>query len=595
MPQPLTGLGSAAQTNALLAAASKQTGIAPPSTPFAQAGTLGTIVHEDAQSTTYKNGSNTQTVMKPGFETVDTLSPRAQAKLLASHGTSPDAQAAYQQALSGTNIGGGAQDVVGQLGALQNNIGQGSTDQYLQDYLNSIGAGTSDPALMETQKQLKAIESQQAGVNASRDLGIADINTQPIAQQFLSGQSRALQDQAAAKMGALGAQAVPLQQQLATQQARLQSAVDISKAKLDYSQKQSELNKPFSVAMGSSVYNPKTGQMSASNNMQADQLISDAINSGRLDPSQITRYNTASVLAALQDDPNHNFTGNKVAFTQAQANSTQWHQDAFGNWFSTQTKPGASGVGGGATTSGGGGGSGGGGYQAGQLTQLLQSQGKSADDATLKSLWSQYGNGGAYNNDTAHNSLIYKAMGGQSSSSSGASSGGGIPTSGNPKAVAAAITDQLKQQSDVTRAIGAADDNFQLLTDSFKGKVNDFNSPLMNQVNNLLQNRVLGNTDVINFQSAVSTLQTEYAAVLGRGGDVTDAVRKSAQNVVNGNYSMNDLISLHDYIAKEGKNVIANYDKVIKNLKTTGTASGNSNSSSNSPASGGGGSNPLGI
>lgn len=53
------------------------------------------------------------------------------------------------------------------------------------------------------------------------------------------------------------------------------------------------------------------------------------------------------------------------------------------------------------------------GYQAGQLTTLLQSQGKTADSATLQNLWTQYGDGTPYNNDTAHNSIIYSKLGGQ--------------------------------------------------------------------------------------------------------------------------------------------------------------------------------------
>lgn len=66
------------------------------------------------------------------------------------------------------------------------------------------------------------------------------------------------------------------------------------------------------------------------------------------------------------------------------------------------------GTGGGGTGTGGTGGTST--YQAGQLTTLLQSQGKTADDATLKSLWSQYGSGGTYTNDKAHNAVIYDAM-----------------------------------------------------------------------------------------------------------------------------------------------------------------------------------------
>ena len=69
------------------------------------------------------------------------------------------------------------------------------------------------------------------------------------------------------------------------------------------------------------------------------------------------------------------------------------------------------------------------GYKAGQLTTLLQSQGKTADNATLQSLWQQYGDGTPYNNDTAHNSIIYSKLGGQVASNSTAN---GILVAGIP-------------------------------------------------------------------------------------------------------------------------------------------------------------------
>lgn len=453
----------------------------------------------------------------------------------------PQTLAALQAAMQGQQGGGtppptqgggsypgdpGAAGAAGGAGVPNSTQPTTGSDAYFQQLLQSM---QPDQNQLDLQKQLGDITSKQATINAGRDLGIQGVNEQPIATPFLTGEAAAITNRAAVQSNALSAQAVPLQQQLALAQSRKQAAIDISKEALSYSENQQSLAKPVFGGYGTTGYalNPQTGKYEAlpGQNSPGADLISQAITDGRLDPSQISRYNLPSITAALQSDPKHNFTGNKVAFTQAQTNSTQWHQAADGTWFATSSKPGANSTGSGGTPSTG--------------------------------------------------------------TGSGGGGGGNIPTTGTPKATNAAITDQLKQQADVTRAISAADTNFKLLTDTFKGKVNDFNSPLANQVNNLLQNRVLGNSDVINFQSAVSTLQTEYAAVLGRGGDVTDAVRKSAQNVVNGNYSMNDLIALHDYIAKEGANVIGAYDKVINNLKTSGTASGNSSSS--------GGSNPLNI
>ena len=84
-----------------------------------------------------------------------------------------------------------------------------------------------------TQSQLDALLAQQAGVSASRDLGIQAVGEQPIAMPFITGQQAAITGRAATQLGALGAQAVPLQQQLARAQAQRQSAIDVSKFELE--------------------------------------------------------------------------------------------------------------------------------------------------------------------------------------------------------------------------------------------------------------------------------------------------------------------------------------------------------------------------
>lgn len=100
----------------------------------------------------------------------------------------------------------------------------------------------------ETQKKLDDIIAQQAGINASRDLGIQGVNEQSIATPFLVGQSAAITNRAATQLGALSAQAVPLQQRLTIEQAKRQSAITISKEALDYQKtafNQSLANKKF--------------------------------------------------------------------------------------------------------------------------------------------------------------------------------------------------------------------------------------------------------------------------------------------------------------------------------------------------------------
>lgn len=149
------------------------------------------------------------------------------------------------------------------------------------------------------------------------------------------------------------------------------------------------------------------------------------------------------------------------------------------------------------------------------------------------------------------------------------------------QANASAIADQTKQMANTTRAITAADSNFGLMIDTFKNSgVNNQESPALNALNDAAQKGYIGNSDVINFTSAVSTLQTEYASVLGRGGEVTDSVRAAAKNVIDGSYSMSDLTKLHDYIDKESANVIDSYNTTIKNLATGGTSSTSSSGGS---------------
>lgn len=127
-------------------------------------------------------------------------------------------------------------------------------NQYLQNYLSSM-----QPSVQEKgyQSQLDALTSQEAGVNASRDLGIQGVSEQPIATPFITGQSAAITNRAATQMGALSAQAVPIQQQLARAQAVRQSAMDMSKAALDYATTQSK-NAYQTVSPGATLYNTQT-------------------------------------------------------------------------------------------------------------------------------------------------------------------------------------------------------------------------------------------------------------------------------------------------------------------------------------------------
>lgn len=154
-------------------------------------------------------------------------------------------------------------------GSSSGNAPTGNTDQYLQSYLDSLKPSADEQGY---QKQLDSLIAQESNVNASRDLGIQGVNEQPIATPFLAGQATAITNRAATQMGALTAQAVPLQTQLARAQAMRQSAMDVSKAVLDYQQKK---NEPYTLAAGQTRYD-------GSGKVIAQGQNKETINSGSL-------------------------------------------------------------------------------------------------------------------------------------------------------------------------------------------------------------------------------------------------------------------------------------------------------------------------
>lgn len=105
---------------------------------------------------------------------------------------------------------------------------------------------------LATSKKLQELQAQQANIAASEQLGLNKIEDQPIAMNFITGQQAALQRQAAAQSGALQAQQIPLQTQLAMIQAERQRKADIAKVQL-------ESDTPIEV--GGSLVNPVTGEV----------------------------------------------------------------------------------------------------------------------------------------------------------------------------------------------------------------------------------------------------------------------------------------------------------------------------------------------
>lgn len=168
------------------------------------------------------------------------------------------------------------------------------------------------------QAQQDAINAKIAGVTASRDLGLAQTANQPIAMNFITGQQKNLQEQAAAQTGALSAQAVPLQQQLAREQANRALAGQIAGLKQTNLQSQvTDLNTkmaPKEVNGTLVAYNPATGKYEA----QFTAPSTKAADGFTLDAGQ-ARYDSTGKLIA--SGPQKQLTQDEITKQQNAANA----------------------------------------------------------------------------------------------------------------------------------------------------------------------------------------------------------------------------------------------------------------------------------
>lgn len=87
------------------------------------------------------------------------------------------------------------------------------------------------PELQAATQALQAKIAEEAMIRANLNQGITNVQDQPVAMNFISGQSAALERQANAQLQSNAAMRIPLQQQLANEQAKKQTALDVVKTK----------------------------------------------------------------------------------------------------------------------------------------------------------------------------------------------------------------------------------------------------------------------------------------------------------------------------------------------------------------------------
>ena len=96
------------------------------------------------------------------------------------------------------------------------------------------------PELQSATQAIQKKLAEEQMIKANLNQGITNVQDQPIAQSFISGQSAALERQANAALQTNAAQRVPLQQQLANEQAKKQTAIDVVKTKYGGVEKERE-------------------------------------------------------------------------------------------------------------------------------------------------------------------------------------------------------------------------------------------------------------------------------------------------------------------------------------------------------------------
>ena len=126
------------------------------------------------------------------------------------------------------------------------------------------------------------------------------------------------------------------------------------------------------------------------------------------------------------------------------------------------------------------------------------------------------------------------------------------------KAKFQALTQSLDTQTTylntMERSVNTVEDNIKILQ-SAADKVNNSQSPLVNEWTNLAKSKVIGSGDLAAYRSALQTVRTEYGIILARGGQVTESTRAEAAQLIPDNISKDQLNQVIGVLMAEGQNV----------------------------------------
>lgn len=133
------------------------------------------------------------------------------------------------------------------------------------------------------------------------------------------------------------------------------------------------------------------------------------------------------------------------------------------------------------------------------------------------------------------------------------------------KALTSSLANQQKYLDTTQRAVANAENGFKQVVSAFKGKVNPSQYPTINAMENAAKMQ-LSPGDVSAFKAGLQEVANEYTQVFSRGGQVTDAVRGRAADIVNGNLSLDDLNKVLTELQAQGDIVVNGAQTQVKQI-----------------------------
>lgn len=163
------------------------------------------------------------------------------------------------------------------------------------------------------------------------------------------------------------------------------------------------------------------------------------------------------------------------------------------------------------------------------------------------------------------------------------------------KSLSESLANQQKQLDSTTKSLSNAENGFQQVINAFNGKVNVSQYPTVNQAFNAAQAQ-LDPATIAAYKAGLQEVANEYSQVFARGSanGVTDTVRKSAADIINGNLSpmqlqqiLNELQQQGNIVLQGGKNQVAQItsqiDGIVGGQPATSAPSGASSQFPNAP------------